>query len=58
MRKWAIQARIKLRTTVYIEAETADEAKDKFEDLDWLDDDRISGEVIGWDATAKPIEAI
>ena len=56
--KWAIQATVELQTTVYVEAETADEAKDKFEDLDWEDDDRKNGEVINWEAMGKPVKAI
>ena len=56
MSQWSIAAELTFNTTVIIEAESAEEAKAKFDACDFEDDGLPAAELINWHARGKPKE--
>lgn len=48
MATWTASARIAERTFVSVDAETEEEALQKFKDMDWLDGWAEIGEIVDW----------
>ena len=48
IRQWSIPCKIIRNTTVLVEARTRDEAVEKFQKRDWIDDGYDIGETVDW----------
>jgi len=53
-KQFSIRARITFSSTVTVEAKTVEEAKEKFEKRDWIDEQR--DETLDWEAEGEPRE--
>lgn len=51
---YAGKVRAHLDMTVYVEAKDEAEALHKMEEGDWMDDDRLGGELADWDIRKNP----
>ncbi len=53
-KQFEITARVTLRTTVTVDADTEEEALAKFEAMDWADDGFSGAEIIDWHNVSRP----
>lgn len=54
MKQFSVRARIVKSSIVTVEAETADEAKEKFDKRDWVDEQE--DETLDWETTEEFLE--
>lgn len=55
--QYEVRARLEYTTTVTVNAETAEEAKAKFEAMDWADDGIDRASCANWVAQGEPVES-
>lgn len=53
-KQWTVPGRMTVGVIVTVEAETADEAIERFDKMDWLDE--IITDHIDWESTGRPAE--